>query len=367
MFERIKKNFGFGAMRLPMQGEQVDLEEMQKMVDLFMAAGFNYFDTAHVYINGQSETALRQCLTSRYPRESFVLTNKLSSSKFETEEDIRPLFQRQLDACGVDYFDFYLIHSVHEGNLGKYQNAKAFETAFELKKEGKIRHVGFSFHDSAELLEQVLTQYPQVEAVQLQFNYLDMDSESIQSRACYEVCRRHNKPVIVMEPVKGGKLAMLPPKAHQVLAELEGGSDASYAIRYAAGFEGIFMVLSGMSNVAMVEDNCGYMQSFRPLDKKEQQAVARVQQILLELASVDCTGCRYCTEVCPQAIPIPELFACLEQRRLYNWVGDRYRAVVDKAGAGPADCVECGACENACPQHLSIRDLLKETRAAFEK
>ena len=367
MFEKVKKNFGFGAMRLPLLGDQVDIAQFTRMVDIFMDAGFNYFDTAHIYINGQSETALRECLVKRYPRESFVLTDKLSSSKFEREEEILPMFQRQLDACGVDYFDFYLIHSVHKGNLGKYEDTGAFEKVLALKEQGKIRHVGMSFHDTAELLDQILSRHPQVEVVQLQFNYLDMESDSIQSRACYEVCRKHNKPVIVMEPVKGGKLAVLPPEAHQVFAQLGGGSDASYAIRYAAGFEGIIMVLSGMSNVAMVEDNCGYMQSFQPLNPQEHQAVLQVRDILLKNAHVDCTGCRYCMEVCPQAIPIPEIFACLEQKRLYNWVSGRYQQIVEKAGAKAGDCLSCGACENTCPQHLPIRQLLEEAAAAFEK
>ena len=367
MFPEIKKNFGFGAMRLPQKGEAVDLELFQKMVDHFMEAGFNYFDTAPIYLGGQSEIALRECLVKRYPRESFVLADKLSSSKFEKEEDIRPFFQQQLEACGVEYFDFYLMHALGARGFEKYRKTRAFETALALKAEGKIRHVGFSFHDTAEVLEQILTAYPQMEFVQLQFNYLDMDSDSVQSRACYEVCRKHGKPVIVMEPVKGGKLVQLPLEAADIFAGLGGGSSASYAIRYAAGFEGIFMVLSGMGNLEMVQDNCGYMQNFKPLNTQEMNAVEKVRDILLQQARVDCTGCRYCMEVCPQGIPIPEIFVCLTEERLGNWASSDYQALVEKAGVKPSDCVDCGGCENACPQHLPIRQLLKETTQLFEK
>lgn len=366
MFEKIKKNFGFGAMRLPMIGENVDLEQFCRMVDLFMDAGFNYFDTAHPYLKGQSEIALRECLVKRYDRESFVLTNKLSPSQFQTGEEVRPLFQRQLEACGVDYFDFYLMHAMDAEYFQKYKETGAFETAFQLKAEGKVRHIGFSFHDTAEVLDQILTEYPQFEAVQLQFNYLDMDSDSIQSRACYEVCRKHNKPIIVMEPVKGGHLVKLPQEAKDIFAALGGGSDASYAIRFAASFPGIFMVLSGMGSVEMVADNCGYMQNFQPLNEKELEAVEQVKNILLSQARVDCTGCRYCMEVCPQGVPIPELFSCLAGRRLGNWVNSQYRAVVEEKGVKSSDCIQCGACESACPQHLPIRQLLEEVTKEFE-
>ena len=252
-FDKVKKNFGFGCMRLPMKGDEVDFEETGKMVDMFLASGFNYFDTAHGYIDGQSEIALKKCLTSRYPREAYILTNKLSGHYIEKNEDIRPFLQKQLEACGVDYFDFYLMHSQHAGNFGHFRDCRAYETAFALKAEGKIRHVGISFHDRAEVLEEILTTYPQIEVVQIQFNYVDYDDPGVQSRLCYEVCRRHNKPVLVMEPVKGGHLSNLPPQAKAVLDELHGGSPASYAIRFAAGFPGMLMVLSGMSSMEQMQ------------------------------------------------------------------------------------------------------------------
>ncbi len=367
MFDKIDKNFGFGVMRLPMVDGQVDTDQFTEMVDIFMEAGFRYFDTAHVYLEGQSEVALAKCLTSRYSRESYVLTNKLSGSCFETESDIRPLFEEQLKACGVEYFDFYLMHAQSSENYEKYKSCRAYETALELKEEGKIRHLGISFHDTAQFLEQILKDYPQIEVVQLQLNYLDMDSPSVQSRACYDVCCRYGKPVIVMEPVKGGKLAQLPPEAHQVFAELSGGSDASYAIRYAAGFSGIIMVLSGMSDAAMVRDNCAYMQDYKPLNSREQAAVEKVLSILRKQEQIACTNCRYCMEVCPVGVPIPELFSCLNMKKqLQTWDADVYARRIGGKGAKASSCIKCGACEKVCPQHLPIRKHLGEAEAEFE-
>lgn len=269
----IQKNFGFGCMRLPMKGEDVDIEETCRMVDEFLASGFNYFDTAHGYIQGKSETALKTCLTSRYPRDRYLLTNKLTNFFFKKEEDIRPLFESQLEACGVDYFDLYLMHAQGKENYPFFKACRAYETAFELKKEGKVKHVGSSFHDRAEVLEEILTDYPEIEVVQIQFNYLDYEDPAVQSRACYEVCRKFNKPVIVMEPVKGGSLVNLPEDAKAVLDELHGGSPASYAIRFAAGFPGMIMVLSGMSNLEQMKDNLSYMKDFQPLKENELEAI----------------------------------------------------------------------------------------------
>ena len=250
--ENVKKNFGFGCMRLPMNGEQVDFEEAKRMVDAFLDAGFNYFDTAHGYIQGMSETALRECLTSRYPRDRYILTNKLTGNFFKTEAGIRPFFESQLQACGVEYFDYYLMHAQGAGNYDHYRACRAYETAFALKAEGKVRHVGISFHDRAEVLEQILTDYPEIEVVQIQFNYVDYDDTAVQSRKCYDVCVKHGKPVILMEPVKGGNLVNLPEDAKAVLDGLHGGSPASYAIRFAASFPGIEMVLSGMSSLEQI-------------------------------------------------------------------------------------------------------------------
>lgn len=358
--DKVKKNFGFGCMRLPMIGEEIDKEQFKTMIDEFMDAGFNYFDTAHGYINEKSEPAIRECLAARYPRESYILTDKLSGNYFEKEEDIRPLFDAQLKACGVEYFDFYLMHAQNAQWFEKFKKCRAYETAFALKEEGKIRHVGISFHDKATVLEQILTEYPQIEVVQIQFNYADYESPSVESRKCYEVCRRMGKPVIVMEPVKGGSLVNLTDDAAAVFEELHGGSAASYAIRFAAGFEGIIMVLSGMSNMEQLRDNVSYMKEFKPLDEKEQEAVKRVQDIFASKNLIPCTACRYCVDGCPEHIAIPDLFAGMNKKKVYKgWDAKRYYKNVTKEKGKASDCVKCGQCEEICPQKLPIRELLE--------
>lgn len=367
--DKIKKNFGFGCMRLPMNGSDVDIEQTKKMVDLFLEEGFNYFDTAHGYLEGKSELALKECLTSRYPRDQYILTDKLTNFYFKKEEDIRPFFESQLEACGVDYFDFYLMHAQSEEIFKSFKACRAYETAFELKKEGKIRHVGISFHDRAEVLDQILTEYPEVEVVQIQFNYVDYDDPAVQSRKCYEVCRKHNKPVLVMEPVKGGNLVNLPEEAKKVLEDLHGGSPASYAIRFAAGFPGMMMVLSGMSSLEQMKDNLSYMKDFRHLDDKELAAIAKVQQIFRSMNLIPCTACRYCVEGCPKKISIPDVFATMNTKQIYHdWNADYYyNNVHTSPGHRASDCIKCGKCEKACPQHLPIRKLLEDVADEFEK
>lgn len=366
--DKVKKNFGFGCMRLPMNGEEVDLEQTKKMVDTFIEQGFNYFDTAHGYIQGKSEKALKECLTSRYPRDKYILTDKLTANFFKKEEDIRPLFESQLEICGVDYFDFYLMHAQGAGNYAHFKECHAYETAFELKKEGKVRHVGISFHDKPEVLEQILTEYPEVEVVQIQFNYVDYDDPAVQSRACYEVCRKHNKPVIVMEPVKGGNLVNLSEDAKAVLDELYGGSPASYAIRFAAGFPGMMMVLSGMSSMEQMNDNLSYMKDFQLLNEAELAAVKKVQEIFKSKNLIPCTACRYCIDGCPKHISIPDLFAIMNTKQIYHdWNVDYYYNVVHTApGRKASDCLKCGKCEKVCPQHLQIRNLLEDVAKEFE-
>ena len=367
--EKIKKNFGFGCMRFPLKDGEVDLEETSRMVDAFLDAGFNYFDTAHGYLEGKSELALRDCLTSRYPRDRYILTNKLTDLYFKSEAEIRPFLESQLAACGVEYFDYYLMHAQCAEVYQYFKKHRAYETAFALKEEGKVRHVGISFHDRAEVLEQILSEYPQIEVVQIQFNYLDYEDPAVQARKCYEVCRKHNKPVIVMEPVKGGSLANLPQDALDVLEALHGGSPASYAIRFAAGFPGMLMVLSGMSSLAQMEDNLSFMRDFRPLDEKELAAVRQVCDIVNAKNLIPCTACRYCVEGCPHHISIPDLFALMNAKRIQHaWNADYYYSEIHTApGSRASDCVKCGKCEKACPQHLPIRSLLEDVAKEFEK
>ena len=368
IFPEIKKNFGFGCMRLPMKNGEVDYEATREMVDAFLDAGFNYFDTARGYLGGKSEIALRECLTSRYPRDRFVLTNKLSDNYFKSEAEIRPYFESQLAACGVSYFDFYLMHSQDKTLYEKYKACRAYETALELLAEGRIRHLGISFHDKADVLDQILTDYPQVEVVQIQLNYVDFDDPSVESRKCLEVCRKHGKPAIVMEPVKGGSLVNLPEAAQKVFDSLEGGSNASYAIRFAASQEGVIMVLSGMGTMDMLRDNVGYMKDFQPLNEKEQAAVAEVCRIFRSLDTIACTACRYCGEVCPRQIAIPEIFSCFNAKRIFqNWnTSFYYNEIHTSEGRKASDCLECGLCEKICPQHLPIRQLLKDVAKEFE-
>ena len=367
--DKVKKKLGFGCMRLPMKNGEVDKEQFCKMADRFIEEGFNYFDTAHGYLGGKSELAIRDCVTSRHPREAYLLTNKLTDSYFKKEEDIRPFFENQLKWCGVDYFDFYLMHAQNRGNYEQYKRCRAYETAFELKKEGKIRHVGISFHDTAQLLDKILTDYPEIEVVQIQLNYLDFEDPAVQSKLCYETCRRHGKRVLVMEPVKGGNLVRLPENAKAVLDELHGGSPASYAIRFAAGFEGMLSILSGMSSIEQLEDNISYMKDFKPLDDKEKSAVQKVVSILRGMNLIECTACRYCTDGCPKKISIPDLFSCMNTKKLTNdWNPSYYYdEVYTKNGGKASDCIKCGKCEKICPQHLPIRKLLVDVAAEFER
>ena len=365
----VKRNFGFGCMRLPMVNGEVDIEEMNKMVDAFLENGFNYFDTAHGYLQGKSEKALKTSLADRYERSRFILTNKLTNFFFKKEEEIRPFFEQQLKDCGVEYFDYYLMHAQGADNFRFFKNCKAYETAFALKAEGKIKHVGISFHDKADVLEQILTEYPQIEVVQIQFNYVDYDDPAVESRKCYEICRKYGKPVIVMEPVKGGNLVNLPGSAKDIFNKLGENSPASYAIRFAAGFDGIDMVLSGMSSYEQMADNISYMKEFQPLNDNEMEAVRKVQEIFKGMNLIPCTACRYCEAGCPKKIAIPDLFAVMNTKQIYHdWNADYYYSNVHTSqGRKASDCVKCGKCEKACPQHLEIRRLLEDVAKEFEK
>ncbi len=369
--DRMKKNFGFGMMRLPQRDGQVDTAETCAMVDLFLERGFNYFDIARGYCGGKCEEIFRECVAKRYPRERYVVANKLSTDFFQAEEEIRPLFDAQLAACGVDYFDYYLMHAQDARKYEKYRRLHAYEIAASLKAAGKIRRLGLSFHGTPELLAQILTENPQIEFVQLQFNYIDVDDPMIRSLEAYELCRARNLPVLVMEPCKGGILIDLP---HEISAVLHclggGGSNAEYAIRYAADWEGIAMVLSGMSNLEQLEQNTAFMQDYRHLTQEEHRAITRARGRLLRQRgreSLACTHCRYCIAGCPKSIPIPEVIACLDSAGLYKtWTTRAYYNNATLGRGRASDCIGCGKCERICPQHIGIRSLLKKAVEQLE-
>ena len=367
-FPEVKKRLGFGMMRLPMVDNHVDIEQVKEMVDAFLSNGFNYFDTAHGYIDGLSELAIKECLTSRYPREAYLLTDKLTDNFFDNEEDIDRVFKDELDACGVEYFDFYLMHALNRFKYPKFQECKAFEHALKFKSEGRIKHLGISFHDTADILDEILTNHPEIEVVQIQFNYLDYNDMTMQSRLCYETVVKHGKRVIVMEPIRGGSLINLPGKAKEVL-DNSGHRPAELALRFAASPEHMLVVLSGMSNIEQMKDNISFMKDFVPINDEEFKISQEIASLVGAENMIRCTACRYCVKGCPMSIQIPDLFGCLNSKQHFgNWMADHYYHNVATKDHGKArDCIKCGQCENVCPQKLPIRDLLEQVSQEFDK
>lgn len=368
------KKLGFGTMRLPLNDpknvKDIDVAQTEKMFDLFLDSGFEYVDTAYPYHEGESERVVRKALVERYPRHAYKLATKLPTFNLKEPEDCERFFNEQLEKTGAGYFDYYLVHCLTTDLYEVAKKCRAFEFVSRMKEEGKVKEIGFSFHDTPEKLDEILTDHPEVDFVQLQINYLDWENPKVTARANYEVARKHNVPIVVMEPVKGGALENPPAEVKKLFSECRPGmSPASWAIRFAASLDGVMTVLSGMSNLAQMEDNLSYMRDFRPLDDTEQKIIQQAQRIMGKSAAIPCTGCRYCVEGCPRNIPIPEIFAAMNKRLANGQAADAESAYWQAVGGGSkaSDCIGCGQCEKVCPQRLEVVKHLRGCAEVLEK
>jgi len=356
---------GFGLMRLPEKDGVIDLKEVCRMVDLYMDAGLTYFDTAYPYHQGKSETALKEAIVKRYPRDSFTVATKLPIWILENKEDRDKIFNEQLERTGAGYFDFYLLHSVEDGNIDKYERLDCFNWGLEKKKEGKVRHFGFSFHGTPELLIRVLDAHPEIEFVQIQLNYADWENPVVRSGQLYQILHERNIPMVIMEPVKGGTLASLKPELEEKFKALRpDASIASWALRFVGSLPGVMTILSGMSHEDQMKDNISTFTHFEPLSQKEKETVEEVRRIMTDIPLIGCTSCRYCCDGCPMKISIPDVFRALNTMTLYNDVfrpKAYYNGIVSSTSGGRAcDCIACGQCESVCPQHLPVIELMQE-------
>ncbi|NMA36851.1 MAG: Fe-S oxidoreductase [Papillibacter sp.] len=367
------KELGFGLMRLPVipGGEQkdIDFDQVQKMVDLFMERGYSYFDTAYLYHNGYSETVIKKCLVGKYPRDSFQVIDKMPLWNIKGREDYEGIFKTQLERTGLEYFDLYFLHGIGVGSLETLDKTGGWDFLKSLKERGLAKHIGFSYHSPAEPLNKILDEHPEVELVQLQINYVDWDSDSVQSRLCYEACRKHGVAVSVMEPIKGGALANPHPDIVKIFKDANpNASVASWALRFAASLEGVTAVLSGMSNLEQLDENTQTMMDFKPLTDAERAVIDEAVKAFSKISTIPCTACKYCMDECPQKINIPGIIGMLNDYTKYQSAANQRFGYNMMTGAGgkASSCVECRLCEKHCPQNIEITKHLKEAVKLYE-